>query len=239
MNIKKLFFTILLSGSLVGCSVNALAEDVKSSDEAKAILEKFKIGFEQKLNALKHAQSGEEDRSSIYKDSYIKFHSNIDFKEYFRQQAKSAHFFLGSYLEDHLGGCNPLKYKEFGILDEILDIVFNEKTGLTPNTLFSDERDKVFSLFFRAATDAVYSFGHEESAKILFKKLKKRGGNVEVLCDLKWGKAEKTSAREEVEHFCKVFCKKSSYEQENNLEHPICTRAKDIFVRMGYNYPRS
>lgn len=240
MNIQKLFFTILLIGSLVGCSINALAEDVKSSDEAKAVLEKFKIEFEQKLKTFKDAKSGEENPSSIYKDSYLKFHSSIDFKEYFRQEAESAHFSLGSYLEDHLGGCNPLKYKELRILDEILDIIFNEKTGLTPNTLFSNERDRMFSLFFRAASDATLSLGgHEKSAKILFKKLKKRGGNAEVLCDLKYGKAEKITASDNVERYCKVFCKKTSYEQENNYEHPVCTRAKDIFARMGYSYPRS
>jgi hypothetical protein len=259
MKLQKMFLAALLGISLVGCSI--IAESPKAEpisikqhiaaqhknwqkQETKAIVEKFKAEFEEKLNALKQAKSGEGNPGSD--------NTSDDDKEYFRQESEkkvdTAQFKLEDYVHKHLRDDNPLKYKELGILDEILDIVFNEKTGLTPNMLCHGWENGE-SLFFQAATKAILSEDEKDakSAKILFKKLKKRGGDAdavlsdslvnELLRDSTLGiVAKKASVRYETKVYCNLLCKQTSDdvldEQEDDYKRTTCIRAKNIFAKM-------
>lgn len=214
MNIQKLFLGVLLGVSFFGC--NVFAEDVKS-DEAKTKLEDFRIGFKKYLEKFQEEQ--------LYKKLLRKddLHSG-------------PAWHLGRYLENDLM-YNVLRYKELGILDQILDIIFNEETGLTPNTLFPTDyhdrydqgNERSFSLFFEAANHASWGGEISSNARILFKKLKKRGGDSEVPCT-EYGK--KISTKEKVEHHCNTLCASWDWDIESKYEHHSCNRAKNIFAKL-------
>ena len=215
MKLQKLFLIALLVVKFGGCSINVSAEDVKLSDEAKAVFEKFKTTCKDTLEYMKRpAHSG--TNHTIY-----------------------ASILLG-YLHS-----NALEYNELGILDEVIDTIFNE-TGIDPNHAYFDANTlKEFSFYDWAARRA--SDG-DEGAKVLFEKFHERGGNSEFIFDetdfmpeerksmstKDYLARKRISTANYVKRKCDYYCNwaKTNDKKANDEADRICKAARDIFARI-------